>query len=222
MNSTAPAAEMVRLIGVQPELVRAICTFNQNPADYIDPSRRAEYFPAAETGPIWECARSRRHLSRHILDRMALGPCLETRHPEWSLALLDRPRLDRVARHVAAALVGLRVRRCLSRAEVLKWRDWLSPEAHDFALKRAGLLPFNADAGEHAALTTAQALGHTWIVAACRRWPDAMARRFMLKLPAGTSRDSDTVDGAFAQRLVSSVLSIVEPRWCSSFATTRI
>jgi hypothetical protein len=58
-------------------------------------------------------------------------------------------------------------------------------------------------------------------VAALRRWPEAIARRFLLKLPAGPYREADAVDPAAASRLVSSVLSIVEARWCSSFANMR-
>jgi hypothetical protein len=43
----------------------------------------------------------------------------------------------------------------------------------------------------------------------------------MLKLPAGASQDAAVIDGTFAWRLVSSVLSIVESRWCSSFASMK-
>ena len=218
----APQAELVRLIGVQQDLVRAICTFNQNPADYIDESHLKQFFPSPVAGSLWECPRARRHLSRHILDRIGGGPCLETQRPEWAVVLLERSRLDRLARHVAAALVGSRVRRCVSRAEVLKWREWLSPEAHEFALTRAGLLPFSADMGADPEQTAAQQLGHAWIAAASSRWAKPIARRFTLKLPAAAFREADAIDGAFASRLVSSVLSIVEPRWCSSFASMRI
>lgn len=218
----APQAELVRLIGVQQDLVRAICTFNQNPADYIDESHLKQFFPFPVAGSLWESARSRHHLSRHILARIGGAPCLETQRPEWALVLLERSRIDRLARHVAAALVGSRVRRCVSRAEVLKWREWLSPEAHEFALTRAGLLPFSADAGADPEQTAAQPLGHAWIAAASSRWAQPIARRFKLKLPAVAFREADAIDGAFASRLVSSVLSIVEPRWCSSFASMRI
>jgi hypothetical protein len=222
MSGSAPPAEWVRLIGAQGDLVRTICTFNQNPADYLDESRRSEFFPSAVPGALWQCARSRRHLSRHILDRIGGEPCMETHRPEWPVALLERPRIDRLARHIAAALVGARVRRCVSRAEVLKWREWLSADAHEFALTRAGLLPISADAGSDAQGTPAQQVGHNWIIAASRQWPSSIARRFVLKLPAGAFRDSELLDAALASRLVSSVLSNMESRWCSSFANMRI
>jgi hypothetical protein len=226
MTDGKPAADLVRLIGAQADVVRTICTFNENPADYIDESRRDEFFPMPVDAALWSNARSRRHLSRHILERLGAAPCLEMQRPEWPVALLERPRLDRLARHVAAALVGTRVRRSLSRDEVLKWREWLSPEAHEFALRRAGLLPISVDAGVAAGTAGGSApaleLGLRWIVATTRRWPEAIARRFMLKLPAGEFAEADAVDGAFASRLVTSVLSIVESRWCSSFATMRI
>jgi hypothetical protein len=215
-------SDLVRLIGTNAEIMRSICVFNENPADYLDESRRPEFFPAALPTQIWECKRSRRHLSRHILERIGEPACLAANSPQWPLALLQRPRLHGVARHVAAALVGSRVRRCVSRSEVLRWRDWLSPEAHDFALTRAGLLPFTASADCDLEQTAAHELGLAWIASATSSWPEPIARRFMLKLPADIGANKDAVDGAFAWRVVSSVLSIAEPRWCSSFATTRI
>ena len=215
------SADLIRLIGSQADIMRSICVFNENPADYIDESRRAEFFPAAMDRAVWRCARSRRHMSRHILERVGAAPCLEVRRPEWPLVLLDAPRLQRVARHVAAALMGSRVRRSVSRGDVLRWREWLSPEAHEFALTRAGLLPFTATVHCDVDQTAAHELGLAWIASATACWPAALARRFMLKLPAGTENNASAVDGTFAWRVVSSVLPIAEARWCSSFANTR-
>ncbi|HVZ45018.1 MAG TPA: SctK family type III secretion system sorting platform protein [Ramlibacter sp.] len=217
----AAAEGWVRLIGERADVARGICLFNQNPADYIDESRREEFFPPALDAGVWRCERSRRHLSRHILQRIGEG-CLELRRPEWPVALLARERLDRLCLHVTAALVGARVRRCISRVDVLKWREWLSQEAHEFALTRAGLLP--ATATEPTVViedTTALDVGRAWVVAASRGWAEPTAKRFMLKLPAGDFPRSDALDGASAWRLVSSVLAIVESRWYSSFATIR-
>lgn len=223
MTFAEPPAALVEMIGSRAQLVRSICTFNRDPADYIDISRRREFFGPHAGVPLWDNARSRRHLSRVIVERIGGAECLDVRRPEWTVALLDRPRLDRLALHVAGALVGARVRRCISRAEVLKWRDWLSAEAHEFALKRAGLLPIqaHADAGADAMRMPALHLGHCWMVAASRNWHEANARRFLLKLPAGDFRDALALDSALASRLVLSVLATVETRWCSSFATTR-
>ncbi|MBC7378379.1 MAG: SctK family type III secretion system sorting platform protein [Burkholderiaceae bacterium] len=221
MSDFPPDAGLAHMVSAQADLLRSICVFNQSPADYLDDSRRAEFFPAQITGPIWTCVRARRHLSRHILERIGAEPCLQAHRPEWPVVLLDRPRIDRLARHVAAALVGARVRRSISRVEVLKWREWLATDAHEFALKRASLLPISADAGANAQRVPAQQLGHIWMVAASRQWPEAMARRFILKLPAGHFREAEAIDGALASRLVSSVLNNLESRWCSSFATTR-
>jgi hypothetical protein len=215
------SADLVRLIGLQPDIVRSICVFNESPADYIDESRRREFFPMPVEKALWDNTRSRRHLSRHILDRLGVPSCLEAQRPEWPMALLDRTRLDRLALHVAAALVGARVRRSLSRDEVLRWREWLTPEAHEFALRRASLLPASAGVDADANDAPAEHMGLAWIVAASRRWPESIARRFMLKLPAGASQDAAVIDGTFAWRLVSSVLSIVESRWCSSFASMK-
>lgn len=221
-------AELTRLIGVGDDVVRAVCVFNQNPADYMDASHRAATFSFPANGLLWDSERGRRHLSREILVRIGGAACLDVQRPEWAFALLERGRLDRLARHIAAALVGARVRRSLSRAEVLQWRAWLSPEAHEFAMTRAGLLPGATEAAEAAAgarrETPAEGLGHAWLAQASKTWPESMAQRFALKLPLGASlgaASADAVEPAFAARLVSSVLSIVEARWCSSFATMR-
>ena len=59
--ASAPRAELVRLIGVQQDLVRAICTFNQNPADYIDESRRRPVgVPAGSPSSVTAHSRSHR------------------------------------------------------------------------------------------------------------------------------------------------------------------
>ncbi|WP_053076647.1 SctK family type III secretion system sorting platform protein [Caenimonas sp. SL110] len=220
-GTSVEAQRLARQVGSHAQLIRAICTFNQNPADYIDDSRRPDFFAQPAGDALWKCERARRHLSQHILERVGAEPCLETMQPEWPVALLDRPQLDRLARHVSAAIVGPRVRRALSRVEVIRWREWLSSEAHEFALTRASLLPFHADAGHSPETTTAEHLGHAWIVAASKRWHTAIARRFMLKLPAGSYKEVEAIDGALASRLVISVLSTLETRWCSSFATMR-
>jgi hypothetical protein len=210
------------MIGQDGEIMRSICVFNENPADYIDRSRWGDFVPTALDPAVWQCAGSRRHLSQHILARLGVEPCLQVRRPEWPLVLMEPARLLRVARHIAAALVGARVRRSIQRSEVLRWRDWLSPEAHEFALTRAGLLPFTASVHCDVEDAAAHELGFAWIAAATAGWPDSIARRFILKLPAGFAPDARAIDGAFAWRVVSSVLSIAETRWCSSFATTRI
>lgn len=221
MSAAAPPATLARLIGAQADLVRTLCIFNQSPADYMDRSHRAVFFALPAEGSLWDSERARRQLSQDILARIGVEICLDTARPEWPLVLLDRDRLDRLARHVAAALVGARVRRSISRADVLQWREWLTPEAYDFALKRAGLLPFNAEAHADASGKPAEQLGHAWLLAASRTWPEAIARRFVLKLPVVPLPQADAVDPVMAWRLVSSVLSIVEARWCSLFVTMR-
>ncbi|RYX93946.1 MAG: hypothetical protein EOO28_16305 [Comamonadaceae bacterium] len=226
-TGTAPlppsADALPGLVRDLPDLLLALCVFNENPADYLALSRRAEFFPVPPDAALWNVGRARRHLSREILARIGGEACFDTQRAEWPLALMDRTQLDRLARHIAAALVGARVRRSISRAEVLHWREWLTPEAHDFALKRAGLLPVSveAEAAVGSLDGTAESLGHAWLRAACSTWPDGTAQRFLLKLPSGEAVDTATVDAALAWRLVSSVLSIVEARWCSLFVTMR-
>jgi hypothetical protein len=202
-------------------ILAALCLFNHCPADYLHPSRRRDFVPEIDDEALWESPRARSHLSRLVLRRLELRNCLERDRPEWPLALLPAGRLPRLGRHVAAALAGAQLRNCISRADVLAWREWLSPEAHEFALTSANLLPRVPHAGVQREGTQAQDLGFGWIAAATRDWPDAIGRRMALKLPPTATAGHAGVPPELAQRVVRSILSIVEPAWCSSFAKTR-
>ncbi|MES3002909.1 MAG: SctK family type III secretion system sorting platform protein [Pseudomonadota bacterium] len=206
--------------GVPSSVFARICLFNHGPADYLHPSHRAEFAIAALAEDVWAAPRARSHLSRSILARLGVDACTDVSRAEWPLALLDPPRLARLARHVAAGLLGSRARACISRADVIEWRDWLSPQAHEFALTSANLLPL-AHAPEIAREGTAEDLGFRWIRAAIQSWPDPIRLRMQLKLPAQTPAPPGQVPREQAQRLVRSILSIVEQSWCSSFVKTR-
>ena len=137
------------------------------------------------------------------------------------MALLPVTRLDRLASHVAALAVAVEVRRTLSREEVRLWRDWLQPEAYEFAQTVAGLMPVVAPLPEPRAWRrfTAAEVGWCWMVKASSEWPGPMRSRFTLKQPALADGCVCPQDVASAMRLVQAVLSIVESRWCSSFVT---
>jgi hypothetical protein len=194
--------------------------FDHWPAEYMNPSRREPFTPPPVPATLWDNARARRHLSRHIARTLDLRPCVAKRQgAEWPVALLKGHALRQLALHVAAVASSAQVRRSLLREEVLAWREWLTPAPFEFAQRTASLLPVmrGADAVIDRMLP-AESVGLRWLARAAQTWPEPVARRFLLKmLPADADNPCGADPGA-AMRLASSVLSIVEPRWCSLLA----
>lgn len=199
-------------------LFALLSVFNFCPAQYLHTSRREEMLGVAHDGRLWDSPAAQPHLSRHILERIGLPPCMDEDLPFWRVALLDTARLARLARHLTAAHVSAQVRRAMRREDALAWRAWLSPEAHEFALRGAGLLPPQSAACVHPGEGDAGAIGYECLAAAAGGWPDAVRARFALKLPAGTGHAPASAQAA--RRLIQFVLPALEASWCSSFART--
>ncbi|VTU22717.1 hypothetical protein H6CHR_01843 [Variovorax sp. PBL-H6] len=194
--------------------------FDHWPAEYMDPSRRDPFTPSPVPATLWNNPRARRHLSHHITRTLDLRPCIAKRPgPEWPVALLKADALRQLALHVAAVASSVQVRRSLLREDVVAWREWLTPAPFEFAQRTASLLPLRPGAAQEIDRTlSAESVGLRWLARAAQTWPDPVAQRFLLKMPPG---DADSPCGAepnAAMRLASSVLSIVEPRWCSLLA----
>ncbi|GAA4348463.1 hypothetical protein GCM10023165_34300 [Variovorax defluvii] len=195
--------------------------FDQWPAEYLDTSRRGEFIPPPVPATLWDHPRARRHLSRHIVRVLDLQPCGTRRSSaEWPVALLKGRSLHRLALHVAAVACAGQVRRCLLREDVLAWREWLTPAPFEFAQRTASLLPLKPDASPDIdRAVSAESTGLRWLARAAQAWPEPVAARFLLKLPRPDAESPCDAEPAAAMRLVSSVLSIVEPRWCSLLST---
>ena len=203
-------------------LLSVVARFDASPAEYMRGDQINALFGSAVNARLWHSERARRHLSRAVRRQLNENTdCLDLDRPEWRLALLPVARLDRLASHVAGLVVAAEVRRTLSREEVRLWRDWLEPEAYEFAQTVTGLMPVLAPLPALQAWRrfTAAEVGWCWMVAAADAWPGPMRSRFALKQPALPGGCACPVDAASARRLVQAVLSIVESRWCSSFAT---
>jgi hypothetical protein len=201
-------------------VMRLMDEFERQPADYLHPSRRDMFCPIPAMENIWDVARARRHLSHNILRTLSLDACDRSADVPWPVALLDADRLQRLALCVAAAAASVQVRACLLRDEVVLWREWLSPEAFSFSQETARLLPelphvpIDRD-------VPAPSFGLRLLARAALAWPVEIAGRFLLKMPRDDAEHACDVDHTLASRLAVRVLSIVEPRWCSSLATTR-
>ena len=213
-NPARPIQEMA-------EVHLLVHEFDQWPAEYVCLSRRDELIPSPLRTTLWDKPRARRHLSRHIARALDLQPCETQRaRAEWTVALLKARPLNHLALHVAAVASSVHVRRCLLREDVLAWREWLTPAPFEFAQRTASLLPLKAgaDMAIDRALS-AESVGLRWLARAAQAWPEPLARRFLLKMPRADAENPCGADPTAAMRLASSVLSIVEPRWCSLLAT---
>lgn len=202
----------------------AVARFDSSPAEYMRKERRDSVFGPGVGEHLWQSERACRHLSlamRRQFDEDC--NCLELDRPEWRLALLPVTRLDRLAAHVAALVVAGEVRRSLSRDEVCAWRNWLNPDAYEFALTVAGLMPILMPTFGPAAWRrfSAVEVGWCWLARVSAEWPAGVRARFVLKQPVLPDACVCPQDGAAARRLVQAVMLIVESQWCSSFATRR-
>lgn len=194
--------------------------FDQWPAEYMNVSRREAFTPPPVPATLWENPRARRHLSRHITRTLDLKPCVARRQgAEWLVALLKPGALRQLALHIAAVASSAQVRRSLLREDVLAWREWLTPAPFEFAQRTASLLPLKPGAEtEIDRDLPAESMGLRWLARAAQTWPEPVACRFLLKMPRADAESPCSADPTAAMRLASSVLSIVEPRWCSLLA----
>lgn len=203
-------------------LLSAIARFDAAPTEYMRAERMDALLGPQVSERLRHSERARRHLDRAVRHQLAGDcDCLELDRPDWRLALLPVARLDRLAAHVAGLVVAVEVRRALSGEEVRRWRAWLQPEAYEFAQTVVGLMPVQQALPGQADWRRFQAaeVGWSWMVRSSAGWPEAIRSRFALKQPALPEGCACPQDPAEARRLVQAVLSIVESRWCSSFAT---
>ena len=202
-----------------PRVIQLFHEFDMCPAEYLDESRRADFCPEPLPPALWDSARARMHLSRHILGTLGLPPCTVGEGAPWTVALLDAERLRQLAMYVAAAVASTQVRTCLLREDVAAWREWLSPAPFAFAQATAPLLPLNLpsrvaiDRG-----VTAQSFGLRWLARAALAWPAEIAGRFLLKMPGHEADQPIAADETLAARVAASLVGILEPQWCSSLA----
>lgn len=209
-----------RMLKQSPTLVASIVAFNWEPASYLHPSQRQQWLPEIPVS-AWDQPRLTARLSKLLLARLDLTEKVFTEAPNdlWPLALLPAVRLQRLALHISALMLGLRIRTSLSREHVLAWKKKLGDEAYRFAINSASLLP----AGKVPLVDTKTAevdeLGASLIMAALARTPEAFHRRIALKFPkkiAALDMDPDK-----AVQLMIMTARIVEAEWFSSFAAQK-
>lgn len=218
MSHRTPIDALASLAPQQPWLFGRLMSFSYRPADYVHRSRRpAGTRPGCDA--LWSQPRARGALSMLLLKALSLQdrPCADPSCPELPQALLDAARLQHLALAVGAVVLAPRIRRGIARADVLRWKEQLTPELYAFAMHSAPLLPLQGllpgDLPEAAALE----IGEEWLAASFDGAVEEVRERALLKLPAGVKRGA--VDPIRARQVVQRIHSTLEPRWCSLFAT---
>lgn len=214
------ADALKELRSAEPGLFRILHNFNFNPASYLHPSRRSDFFGACLPDRVWDESRVMYRLSAQMLQDLDLltQPCLDFPHPKWSLALLSPKRLARLASHVGAVMLGSQIRGSLARDQVVAWKDKLGADAYQFVINSAQLLPAPHASPAGLLPEQAQVIGYSMIAKSLADAPHAMQRRAMLKIPLVDPAVG--VSGNAAQ-IVHTVMVILEAEWHSLFVVKK-
>lgn len=213
---------LVALQAISPSLAVKLYKFNFCPADYLHPTRRSQFDGGLLNARVWETQRARSSLSAHILKELCVDDraCFDLNHAEWPLILLDVDRLARLQRFIGAFIFSEQVRHSVLHDEVMQWRARLGADAYKFAMNGTRLLPKLewTEMERDAALLESISCG--WIQAAMSTAIEPLRLRASLKI----QRDSilPHVAPSIAQRLVHTLISILEPEWRSLFPAVHI
>lgn len=200
-----------------PKFLGMVVRFNFFPAQYLHPTRRKNYFNGKLIDSVWDVDKLNPRISPLILSELGLDgrPYLQFPDPNWSLALLSRERFSRLALFVGASLCGPQVRACLSRDQVLFWREKLGDDAFNFALNSRllfsnDLFLLNIDSS-----SDIQEIGYFLIKSSLKNIAPEMQKRILLKLPSEII--DYAIETSIAKKIVNSVFFVLEAEWHSLF-----
>lgn len=201
------------LFSADHSLARMVTHFNFCPADYLHSTKRSFFLPGIESDDLWAASRARRCLSAFILSKLKLNNIafLEMDRMEWAIALLGPAQLMQLRRYIAAAIFQPAIKRSLSQKEVTQWRNILGPQAYKFSLTGTNFIATVSTAVTAQDLSEVDSIASGWIEVAMSTAPAPMRTRANLKLPANVVLPH--VEAKDAQRLIGSLLSILDPRW---------
>jgi hypothetical protein len=207
------------LFTASPALARLLIHFYYCPAEYLHPSRRGEFQLGGMDERVWKTQRALPFISAHILDELQLPDItsFSLSYAGWPLALSSAAELKRLQQHITAVLYEEAIRRCLLTKDILKWRSLIGHDAYKFALTGTKLLP-KLGIRCHTDIYEAGAVTNSWIVAAMSTAPEPISTLAKLKIPP--TAHTELVDSNLAQRFISSLISILEPKWCLLLPTT--
>lgn len=206
----------------RPHIYPAVINFNFHPATYLHSSRRSQYFDNLLPDRVWESPRVSGKLSHHILKELDLldHGFLDYPDKRWPLILLPTNRLQRLAFHIGAALLGPHIRNSLAREKVIFWKEKLGQEVYEFVLGSARLLPYQLKNTEKIKNNDALSLGYEVILKSLDSAPKALRERVGLKIPIDQKTKSEIPTSA--EHIVYSVMSIVEAEWRSLFLNLEV
>lgn len=219
-QSMKPPAQLRESLQRLPQMAPSLITFNFEPARYLHHSHRSLLLPEIPE-QVWNVSRVVHRLSRLILLRTGLDQCIcvEAPHVLWPIALLPTDRLERLAIHVGAHVLGFRIRSSLARTHVREWKEKLGDDAYRFVMTSAALLPASKLLPPELDRQSPAELGMSVIVAAFEGAPEGMYRRVALKLPANIN--PLPLESGKARKLTQMVADIVEAEWFSSLVMLR-
>lgn len=209
-----------RLLQQSPAVAAKVVGFNWELADSVHPARRRRCLPEIPDA-VWHEPRLKGRLSNLLLERVGLSDSnfFETPNSLWPLALLPADRLQRLALHIGALILGIRVRSSLSREHVIGWKKKLGDEAYRFAMNSASLLPVGRLPLKAIATEAADELGASFVMAALTTEPEALSQRVALKFP--TEVAALDMEPASATQVCLMIARIVEGEWFSSLEALR-
>ena len=208
------------LIKTQPDIASAVIRFNTDLAANLHPDQKSTFVPKLPAS-LWDQPRLAARISKIVAAQTGLEKklYLEIPNPLWAMILLPQDRLQRLALHMGALVLGIRVRASLSREHVMAWKNRLGNEAYQFALNSASLLPVTQIPLAAIASDSALDIGASIIGAVIAPEPESLKRRVSLKLPGAIS--AIPIESEKARRLITVVIQILEGEWYSSCAKLR-
>lgn len=226
------AARLKAIMRRRDGLFPLIMDFAVRPSRYMHESWAEMLFTPELWGRLRQSCRAAPHIDRLILRDLGIDGSLPVDFdgPAALLALLDGAALDRLCLNLGLVADGAAVRRAITADAVSKLREALGADNHAFAVQRAPLLaslhrpadvaPADAAPASQALPDRLRAAGKATLGTAMAGLPDAILRRFRLKLPYGDTTDfTPSSRSAGAAALAIRVLKETEPRWASLFAT---
>jgi hypothetical protein len=209
--------DLLSLHAKSPLLARKLFEFNFCPSNYIHPSRRKHFDSGRLHHAVWETTRARPALSRHILKCLAIEKhaCFDLSYTQWPLLLMEPNQLNRLQRHLVAVIYNATIRHSMLHDEVVIWRNRLGTDAYKFALSGFDFLPRAMRMHPGFELSQLETVSYGLIQAAMEPAIEPARLRGILKLPDVS--DSFKIDPDYAQKLVTTLMSILEPEWRSYF-----
>lgn len=209
------------LIKQKPHLAAAVIRFNTDFCENLHPDQQSKFLSQLPAS-FWRAPRLVERISKLVAVQVGLADkfYLEIPNPLWAMILLPPERLERLALHIGALVLGIRIRSSLSREHVMAWKKRLGEEAYRFAMNSASLLPLAQIPLPAIASDSAQSIGTSIITAALSPEPEPLKQRVALKLSVDV--EAMPLEAERARRLVSLVIQTVEGEWYSSCVPLKI